>query len=55
MYTANQNMRRTMEALLMPVTEKTGYGLVWPDDESSRQNDAADDQSEEQEEDGSYE
>ena len=55
LYTANQNMRRTMEALLMPVTEKTGYSLVWPDDESSRQNDAADDQSEEQEEDGSYE
>ena len=55
LYTANQNMRRTMEALLMPVTEKTGYSITWPDDESSRQDNAPDDQSEEQEEDDSYE
>lgn len=55
LYTANQNMRRTMDALLVPVTEKTGYSITWPDDESSRQNNAPDDQSEEQEEDDSYE
>ena len=55
LYTANQNMRRTMDALLVPVTEKTGYIITWPDDESSRQDNAPDDQSEEQEEDDSYE
>ncbi len=55
LYTANQNMRRTMDALLVPVTEKTGYNITWPDDESSRQDNAPDDQSEEQEEDDSYE
>ena len=55
LYTANQNMRRTMDALLVPVTEKTGYSITWPDDESSRQGNAPDDQSEEQEEDDSYE
>ena len=55
LYTANQNMRRTMDALLVPVTEKTGYSITWPDDESSRQDNAPDDQSEEQEEDDSYE
>lgn len=55
LYTANQNMRRTMDALLVPVTEKTGYSITWPDDESNRQDNAPDDQSEEQEEDNSYE
>lgn len=55
LYTANQNMRRTMDALLVPVTEKTGYSITWPDDVSSRQDNAPDDQSEEQEEDDSYE
>lgn len=55
LYTANQNMRRTMDALLVPVTEKTGYSITWPDDKSSRQDNAPDDQSEEQEEDDSYE
>lgn len=55
LYTANQNMRRTMDALLVPVTEKTGYSITWPDDESSRQDNAPDDQSEEEEEDDSYE
>lgn len=55
LYTANQNMRRTMDALLVPVTEKTGYSITWPDDESSRQDNAPDDQSEEQKEDDSYE
>lgn len=55
LYTANQNMRRTMDALLVPVTEKTGYSITWPDDESNRQDNAPDDQSEEQEEDDSYE
>ena len=55
LYTANQNMRRTMDALLVPVTEKTGYSITWPADESSRQDNAPDDQSEEQEEDDSYE
>ena len=39
----------------MPVTEKTGYSITWPDDESSLQDNAPDDQSEEQEEDDSYE
>ena len=55
LYTANQNMRGTMDALLVPVTEKTGYSITWPDDESNRQDNAPDDQSEEQEEDDSYE
>lgn len=42
LYTARQNMKRTIEALLTPLMESSGYTIIWPDDTSS--NDADNDQ-----------
>lgn len=40
LYTARQNMKRTIEALLTPLTESSGYTITWPDDASSNDADS---------------
>lgn len=35
LYTARQNMKRTIEALLAPLTESSDYEIIWPDDDAS--------------------
>ncbi len=41
LYTAKQNMKRTVEALLTPLLDASGYTIVWPDEASGESQDAS--------------
>ena len=49
LYTAQQNMKRTVEALLTPLLDASGYTIIWPDEASGENQDASEQNEEEPE------